>query len=227
MRIRWYGQAAFLLEGPPRVFIDPFGPMPGLAAHGRRFDYPPIAGVEADLLLVTHEHRDHNAVDAVGGAPHVIRSLAGTWADTPAGEVVGVASEHDPEAGTRRGHNVMFRFALGGLRVAHLGDLGQAALRPEQVRALGPIDVLFVPVGGDGLTIDGEAAAEAVRFLGPRLVVPMHFRTPLVNFLEPPGVFVDALGARTASVEASDADAGAHLGTPDDPVVLLLRPPGV
>jgi len=120
----------------------------------------------------------------------------------------------------------LFRFALGGLRVAQVGDLGQAALRPEQVRALGPIDVLFVPVGGDGLTIDGEAAAEAVRFLGPRLVVPMHFRTPLVNFLEPPGVFVDALGARTASVEASDADAGAHLGTPDDPVVLLLRPPG-
>ena len=107
MRVRWFGQSAFLLDGPARVFIDPFGPMPGLAERGRRFDYPPIAGIAADLLLVTHDHPDHNAVEAVGGTPHVLRSLAGTFAVTPVGEVVGVASEHDPEAGTLRGHNVM------------------------------------------------------------------------------------------------------------------------
>jgi len=226
VRVRWFGQSAFLLDGPPRVFIDPFGPMPGLAERGRRFDYPPIAGIAADLLLVTHEHPDHNAVEAVGGTPHVLRSLAGTFPVTPVGEVVGVASEHDPEAGTLRGHNVMFRFALGGLRVAHLGDLGQAALRPEQIRALGAVDVLFVPAGGGGLTIGGEATADVVRALRPRLVVPMHHRTPLVDFLDPPDAFLDALGARTVQVDASEADVDALIGAPDDPVVLLLRAPG-
>jgi L-ascorbate metabolism protein UlaG (beta-lactamase superfamily) len=226
MRIRWLGHAAFLLDGPPRVLIDPFGPLPGLAGRGMRFDYPPLAGVEADLLLVTHEHPDHNHVAAAAGTPHVLRSLAGTFAGTPAGDVVAVASEHDPEAGTRRGHNVMYRFALGGLRVAHLGDLGQAAIRPEQVRALGEVDVLFVPVGG-GPTVGGAGAADVVRALAPRLVVPMHHRTPLADFLEPPDAFLDALGARTVTVDASEAEAGAHLGTADDPVVLLLRPPGV
>jgi L-ascorbate metabolism protein UlaG (beta-lactamase superfamily) len=225
VRVRWYGQSAFLLDGPPRVFIDPFGPMPGLAASGRRFDYPPIEDVAADLLLVTHEHRDHNAVEAVGGDPHLVRSLAGTFTDTPAGEVVGVASEHDPEAGTTRGHNVMFRFTLGGLRFAHLGDLGQAALRPDQVAALGAVDVLFVPVGG-GPTIGGEASAEAVRALRPRLVLPMHHGNALVDFLEPPDAFVAALGARVLRADASDAGLEGDLGTADDPVVLLLRPPG-
>jgi len=199
VKVRWFGQSAFLLEGPPRVFIDPFGPMPGLAASGRRFDYPPIADVEADLLLVTHEHRDHNAVDAVGGEPHL--------------------------AGTKRGHNVMFRFALGGLRFAHLGDLGQDALRPGQVRALGTVDVLFVPTGG-GPTIGREASADVVRALRPRLVLPMHLGNALVDFLEPPDAFVAALGARVLEADASEADLEAHLGTPDDPVVLLLRPPG-
>jgi len=110
--------------------------------------------------------------------------------------------------------------------VAHLGDLGQAALRPEQVRALGAVDVLFVPAGGGGLTIGGEATADVVRALRPRLVVPMHHRTPLVDFLDPPDAFLDALGARTAQVDATEADVDAHLGTPDDPVVLLLRAPG-
>jgi L-ascorbate metabolism protein UlaG (beta-lactamase superfamily) len=225
VRIRWYGQSAFLLDGPPRVLIDPFGPMPGLAERGLRFDHPPIAGVEADLVLVTHEHRDHNHVQGAAGTPRVLRSLAGTFPDTPAGEVTGVASEHDPEGGTRRGHNVMYRLTVGGLRVAHLGDLGQAAIRPEQVRALGEIDVLLVPVGG-GPTVGGEGAAAVVRALRPRLVVPMHHRTPLVDFLEAPDAFLGALGARTVSVDASEADADAHLGTPDDPVVLLLRAPG-
>ena len=225
MRVRWFGQSAYLLHGPPRVLIDPFGPLPGLAARGLRFDYPPIARVAADLLLVTHEHADHNNVDAATGTPHLLRSLAGTFPDTPAGEVAGVASEHDPEAGTLRGHNVMYRFALGGLRVAHLGDLGQAAIRPEQVHALGEIDVLFVPVGG-GPTVGGQAAADVVRALRPRLVIPMHHRTPLVDFLDPPDALLEALGARTEAVDGAEAEIDPFLGTPGDPAVLLLTPPG-
>ena len=62
--MRWFGQSAFLLTDASgaRVCIDPFGvPGPAMAARGMRFAYPPIAGVEADLLLITHEHFDHAA----------------------------------------------------------------------------------------------------------------------------------------------------------------------
>jgi L-ascorbate metabolism protein UlaG (beta-lactamase superfamily) len=204
MRIRWYGQSAFSLEaGGTTVFVDPFGDMSGLASsRGLRFDYPAIEGVRADLLLVTHEHGDHNGVEAIGGDPKVIRSTAGTFDD-----VVAIASEHDDTAGTQRGPNTIFVFSLGGARVCHLGDLGQRALRPEQRAAIGNVDILFVPVGG-GPTIGGEPAAQLVRELSPRLVVPMHYRTEAVSFLEPPDAFLAALGGEVTHVE-SEFDAAA------------------
>ncbi len=189
-QIEWFGQSTFRLtgDGAPTVVIDPYD----AAAIGarRRWDYPALDGLTADLLLVTHEHADHNGVGAIGGDPAVVRSLAGTF-ETPHGTVVGVASEHDDAAGTQRGHNVMYVFDFGGLRVAHLGDLGQAGLRDEQRAALGVVDVLFVPVGG-GPTIGAEAAAMVARELGARVVVPMHFRTERIDFLEPVDGFMAA-----------------------------------
>jgi L-ascorbate metabolism protein UlaG (beta-lactamase superfamily) len=223
VEIRWYGQSAFLLRGEHSVFLDPFGDVSVLAARGLQFDYPPIEGAHADVLLVTHEHRDHSGVDAVGGEPVVIRSTAGTF-ETPAGDVVAIAAEHDDVAGTTRGPNTVFRFVLDGLDVCHLGDLGQAALRAEQRAAIGDVDVLFVPVG-DGPTIGGAAAADLVRTLAPRLVVPMHFRTPAVNFLEPPDAFLEALGARVESLNVSEARTEDLLGTADDPTVVLFAVP--
>jgi L-ascorbate metabolism protein UlaG (beta-lactamase superfamily) len=212
MQIRWYGQSAFsLTDGGRTVFIDPFGDMSASAARGIHFDYPPIEGVEADLLLITHEHRDHNGADAVGGTPKVIRSTAGTFDD-----VVAVASEHDDAAGTVRGPNTIFVFTLGGARISHFGDFGQSALRPEQRAAIGHVDILFLPIGGQA-TIGAEAAAEIARQLDPRLVVPMHYRTELIDFLEPPDAFVDAVGAKR--VDSSELLAEDHDG------VVLLAPP--
>src|SRR6202042_1739715 len=79
MRVDWYGQAAFRLVGQDgTVFIDPFGDPRGRAASGMQFDSPPIEGVEADLLLVTHEHGDHNGVEVIGGNPAPLRPTAGT-----------------------------------------------------------------------------------------------------------------------------------------------------
>ena len=224
MRVRWYGQSAFLLTAESSVFIDPFGDMgDALAARGLTFAYPRIEGVRADLLLVTHEHRDHNAVEAIDGSPVVLRSTAGRL-DSPVGEVVAIASEHDDVAGTARGPNSIFCFSLGGLRVCHLGDLGQAALRPEQATAIGEVDVLIVPVGG-GPTLGGEPAAAVVRALAPRLVIPMHYRTPRVSFLEPPDAFLEALGARVERLETSEAEIDALLGAREAPVVALFAAP--
>lgn len=223
MRIRWFGQSAFLLAGEKAVFIDPFGDTAIAASRGLQFDYPPIEGVSADLVLVTHEHFDHSGVETIGGSPAVLRSTAGTL-DSPVGEVVAINSEHDDEAGTARGPNTIFCFSLDGLRVCHFGDFGQAGLRPEQRDAIGEVDVLFVPVGG-WPTIAEPAAAEMTRSLGPRLVVPMHYRTPAVNFLEPPDAFLEALGARVERLSESEGATDDLLGTRDDPTVALFEAP--
>jgi L-ascorbate metabolism protein UlaG (beta-lactamase superfamily) len=188
MRIQWYGQSAFDLAG--RVFIDPFGDVSLLASRGLQFDYPAIEGVTPELLLVTHEHRDHNGVEAIGGSPAVIRSTAGTL-ESPVGEVVAVASEHDEVAGTKAGPNTIFVFTLDELRIAHFGDFGQAALRDEQAAAIGQVDLAFVPVG-DGPTIGAAQARELVDTIGARWVVPMHYRTPRVSFLETADAFLES-----------------------------------
>jgi L-ascorbate metabolism protein UlaG (beta-lactamase superfamily) len=224
MQIRWYGQSAFAIRGSQSVFIDPFGSaVAGLAARGLRFGYPPIEGVEPDLLLITHEHGDHNGIDAVGGSPAVLRSTAGTL-ESPLGDVVAIASEHDDAAGTQRGPNTIFCFSLDGLRLCHFGDFGQAALRPEQQAAIGDVDVLLLPVG-DGPTVGGERAAAIVRALRPRLVVPMHYRTEALNFLDAPDAFLAALGARVERLVRSEFAVEPLLGTRQEPVVALPAAP--
>ena len=207
MRIEWYGHSAFRLVGEgARVFIDPLGDTSAFVSHDLRIDYPPIAGVVADLLLVTHEHADHNGVETVGGDPVLLRSTAGTL-DSPVGTVVAVASEHDSSAGTERGPNTIFAFTLDGVRVAHLGDFGQAALREEQAAAIGAVDLLFVPVGGR-FTIGAQEAAAVVARLRPRWVVPMHYRSPRINFLEPAEEFL-ALMASVLELDSTAFETGA------------------
>jgi L-ascorbate metabolism protein UlaG (beta-lactamase superfamily) len=202
------GQSAFRLDGDGKtVAIDPFGDMSALSSgRGIQWDYPAIAGVEPDLLLVTHEHVDHNGVEAIDGEPHTLRSTAGTH-ESPIGPVTGIASEHDDAAGTERGPNTIFVFTLDGVRVCHMGDFGQKGLREEQAAAIGAIDLLFVPVGG-GPTLGSEQAALIVERLNPRWVVPMHYRTPRIGFLETADAFLDAAAnvehAAAASFETAE-----------------------
>jgi L-ascorbate metabolism protein UlaG (beta-lactamase superfamily) len=191
MRIEWYGQSAFHLStDEASVVIDPFGDMTALTSRGAQWEYPPIEGVSADLLLVTHEHSDHNGVEAVGGDPTILRSTAGKL-ESPIGEITAVASEHDEAAGTERGPNTIFVLTLEDLRVCHFGDFGQRALREEQAAAIGPVEVLMLPVGGSGLTIGAGQAQAIVERLGPRWVVPMHYRTPRLGFLETADAFLE------------------------------------
>ncbi|HEX6744807.1 MAG TPA: MBL fold metallo-hydrolase [Solirubrobacteraceae bacterium] len=222
MQVEWYGHSAFRLsDGATSVFIDPFGDVGALAERGLRWEYPAIEGVGADLLLVAHEHRDHNGVHAIAGEPPTLRSTAGRL-KSPIGEVVAVASEHDAAAGTERGPNTLFAFTLGGRRVAHLGDLGQAELRVEQARALGSVDLLFVPIGG-GPTIGAEQAAAIAARLSARVIVPMHYRTERIDFLEP----VDAFADRAQRVERLQSTAFDFEAVPggDSPLVVVPAAP--
>ncbi len=192
--------------------IDPFGDLSAMAGRGITWEYPAIEGVTADLLLVTHEHVDHNGVEAIGGEPLLVRSTAGRI-ESPLGEVTAIASEHDDAAGTERGPNTIFAFALDGLRVCHFGDFGQSELRPEQATAIGEVDLLILPVG-DGPTVGALQAHAIVERLRPRWVVPMHYRTKRISFLETADPFLDlcnhverlsSAGFETAELPARDA----------------------
>ncbi|MBV8989965.1 MAG: MBL fold metallo-hydrolase [Solirubrobacterales bacterium] len=223
MQIEWYGQSAFRLSGEDgTVFIDPFGDVSGLAARGVKFDYPSIEDVSADLLLITHEHADHNGAEAIAGRPAVLRSSAGRL-ESPIGEVLAVASEHDGAAGTERGPNTIFVFELDGIRVAHFGDFGQPALREEQANAIGRVDLLFLPVGG-GPTIDADQAAAVVEHLQPRWIVPMHYRTQRIGFLETPEKFLARM-RDVRELESSSFELGEHTDRGEGPVVILPAAP--
>jgi len=193
MQVEWYGQSAFRLSTSDiTVAIDPFGDMSAMAAsRGMQFDYPVIDGLAAELLLVTHEHIDHNGVESVGGDPAILRSTAGAL-ESPIGEVTAIASEHDGAAGTERGPNTIFAFELDGMRVCHFGDFGQRELREEQAEAIGRVELLFLPVGG-GPTAGASEAAAIVERLSPRWVVPMHYRTPRISFLETEEAFLELM----------------------------------
>ncbi len=222
MQIEWYGQSAFRLStSKETVFIDPFADLSQLKDRGIQFEYPPIQGVSADLLLVTHEHADHNGVESIAGDPVILRSTAGRL-ESPIGEVMAIASEHDASAGTERGPNTIFVFTLEDLRVCHFGDFGQHKLREEQATAIGPVDLLILPVGA-GPTIGPEQAQAIVEELRPRWVVPMHYRTPRIGFLETAEAFLE-LSAHVERLPGTTFQTS-ELPVQDGPVVIVPATP--
>jgi L-ascorbate metabolism protein UlaG (beta-lactamase superfamily) len=165
MKITWIGHACFLIEAEDgRLVTDPFE---------AKVPYP-FPSVAADIVTVSHEHHDHNAVDRISGRPAVVRGPGQHRVGTL--DIAGIASSHDASGGSQRGPNTLFAFTLEGIRLAHLGDLG-APLDEPQRTALRGVEVLFVPVGGY-YTIDAATATGVVRQLPDvRLVFPMHYRT--------------------------------------------------
>jgi L-ascorbate metabolism protein UlaG (beta-lactamase superfamily) len=168
MKVKWLGHACFLLTAGDgtRIITDPYKP----GAFG--LNYKPPAE-EADVVTVSHEHEDHNNVADVKGKPEVIRGAGSHKAKGI--EFKGVATAHDETSGSQRGSNVVFCFTLDGVRVCHLGDLGHE-LSAGTVAEIGPIDVLFIPVGGN-FTIDAGVASGVTDALKPKIVIPMHYRT--------------------------------------------------
>lgn len=146
---------------------------------------------EADILTVSHDHADHNAINQVEGSPFVVKG-AGEY-EIKGVSIIGVNSFHDEVFGEERGRNTMYRMEMDGIRMLHLGDLGHV-LSSAQVEAVDGIDVLFVPVGGT-YTIDAEKAAQVISDLEPRIVIPMHYGTDTYNKnLSPVSVFLKQMG---------------------------------
>ena len=167
MKIRWLGHASFLITSDDgfRVITDPY-------TTGRGIEYGEIRE-SADAVVVSHGHGDHSNVGAVGGDPVVLNGPGTRTAGGVAFE--GVACHHDPEGGALRGPNTAYAFAVDGVRVSFLGDLGHP-LTLDQAAAIGAVDVLLVPVGGT-YTIDAGDADRVCDALRPRVVIPMHYKT--------------------------------------------------
>jgi L-ascorbate metabolism protein UlaG (beta-lactamase superfamily) len=182
-KLTWLGQSAFLLEtaAGTRVLMDPI-------PKGLGYELP--AGLKADVVTVSHEHPDHNNVGLVTNKARVLRGLTAdkkgwTKVDEKVKDVAirSVGVYHDDKRGADRGLNTVFLFEVGGIRIAHLGDLGHL-LTDEQLSAIGSVDVVLVPVGGF-YTIDAYQATRVVDQLHPRLVVlPMHYKTPALTIKE-------------------------------------------
>jgi L-ascorbate metabolism protein UlaG (beta-lactamase superfamily) len=175
MKLVYHGHACFSIEADgTSILIDPFNDTCGY----------PMPDVTPAAVVVSHEHFDHNYVQVAKGAPKVIRGLKDggkDWAQV--NEKVGpvaittVRTYHDPSEGSQRGKNAMVVFESGGIRLVHTGDLGHP-LSSEHVKALGRVDVLLVAVGGF-YTIGPREADEVIGQLNPKVVIPMHYKTPV------------------------------------------------
>lgn len=165
MEITWYGQSCFRLRGRGlSVVTDPYGPSTGLK----------LPRLTSTIVTVSHDHEDHNNVDAVKGSPFVIRGpgeyeIEGIF-------VIGVSTWHDDKQGRELGRNTAYLIEFEDLTICHLGDLGHV-LTQEQVEQLAKVDVLLLPVGGR-TTLSAARAAEVVGLIEPGIVIPMHFRVP-------------------------------------------------
>jgi L-ascorbate metabolism protein UlaG (beta-lactamase superfamily) len=167
MKIKWLGHASFLItsQDGAKIITDPY-------STGMGIDYGEIKE-SADVVLVSHEHPDHNNIKAVKGSPQAIAN-PGTKAAKGI-EFKGIATFHDESQGKERGPNTAYTFTVDGVNACFLGDLGHQ-LTGEEVGAIGKVDVLMIPVGGF-YTVDAANATKICDALKPKVVIPMHFKT--------------------------------------------------
>jgi len=178
MVITWYGQSCFKIQsGETVVFTDPFNKEIGLT--------PPRG--QASIVTISHNHFDHNNADSLSGEPLVING-PGEY-EAKGVNIKGVFSYHDNKEGKERGGNTIYIIEIEGIKICHLGDLGQEKLTGEQVEQINGVDILMVPVGGVA-TIDGEEAVEVINVIEPRIVIPMHYKFSGVNLPKFDGVDV-------------------------------------
>ena len=170
-KIYWAGQSCFQIsvstskDHSADIVIDPFDEKIGLK----------LPNLSGDIVLVTHEHGDHNNVEGVKGTPFVVNGPG----EYEIREVFinGISSFHDDQEGKERGLNTIYVFEAEDLRFCHLGDLGQKQLTDEQLEKIDTVDILMIPVGGK-YTIDSQAAQKIISQIEPRIVIPMHFSLP-------------------------------------------------
>ncbi len=190
MEISWLGHSCFKLRDKQATLItDPYSPDMGYS----------LGKQAADIVTISHQHPGHSFAQGIDGDPKLV---------TGPGEyeirnmlIIGVSTFHDNEKGVTRGKNTVYLIEINEISICHLGDLGHV-LTDEQLEELGNIDVLLLPVGGVS-TINAPVATELVRQLEPKIVIPMHYKTPAINRqLEPVDRFLKEIGAHDIQPQA-------------------------
>lgn len=169
MDITYFGHSCFRLKGkaeftnqPVTILHDPFDPsVVGL----------PLGKIDTDIVTVSHQHPDHNFVQKVN-PDYFLIDQPGEY-EVHGVSVLGYSVDHDQENGGKRGKNTIFVIEVEGCRLAHLGDLGRP-LTDHELSAMGVIDVLFLPVGGE-FTLNIKDARELINKISPYAVIPMHY----------------------------------------------------
>lgn len=184
MDISWLGHSCFRIKGSRATIVtDPYSKDLGYS----------LGKPTARIVTVSHEHPGHCYVEGVGGQPRVVRR-PGEYEISDV-LIIGIATFHDREGGKKRGKNTVYLMEIDEVAVCHLGDLGHV-LTSGQIEDIGNVDVLLLPVGGVS-TINAPMAAEVVRQLEPKVVIPMHYKTPALKWeLEPVDRFLKEIGAK-------------------------------
>jgi L-ascorbate metabolism protein UlaG (beta-lactamase superfamily) len=187
-KIYFAGQSCFQIsvtnskDHSADIVIDPFDDATGLK----------LPNLSADILLVTHDHHDHNNIKDVKGDPFVAQGpgeyeIKGVF-------IRGIPSFHDDKEGKTKGQNTIYTIEAEDLRFCHLGDLGQKELTDEQVDKIGQIDILMIPVGGEP-TISSVEAQKIISQIEPRIVIPMHYALPKLKMeLDDVAKFLKTMG---------------------------------
>ena len=210
MKIKWYGHSAFRLTTGEAVsiIVDPYQP----GGLGGSINYDRITD-QADVVLISHDHEDHNYTAGIKGHFTVIRER-GSY------NIKGVKIEAVPTShGAGMGPNMVFVIEAEGLKLMHLGDIGHTLPR-NTTNQLGKIDVLMIPVDGV-YTLDLREATQMINDLKPSLVFPMHFKTEkggrTIGPLEP---FVQGK-QRVKTISNSEIEVNAGM-LPDEAEIILL-----
>lgn len=189
MQIRWLGHACFefALEGD-KIVTDPHdGKSIGLK--------PPVT--DANIVLVSHDHYDHNAVSVVRGTHIDLKSGTGVN-HISSQKIIGYPAFHDEEKGSLRGLDTIYQFESEGIRICHVGDLGDFP-EPDVIDAIRGVDLLFVPVG-EVYTMPIPKMKKFIEMVNPKITVPMHYKVKGLNFqLEPVTKFLKTIDPSTVT----------------------------
>ena len=193
MKIQYLGHACFKLTESTgfSVVTDPFG----------KIGYELPRGINSSVVTVSHEHYDHNNVEAVSGNPTILRKDG--FFDFGEVEITGIKSYHDQEGGALRGENVIYKYRMDGLNICHLGDLGEEC-SSELIELLLPVNILLIPIGGK-YTINAKSAKEYVDRLMPDIVIPMHYKTKNSNIdIDKAQNFLDQFAEEEVTISNKD-----------------------
>ena len=164
LQIRWHGHSCWEITNDITLVTDP---------HDGKSIGIPAPTVEADVILVSHDHYDHNSVKTVEKHDSKVvkderkRNIFDV-------EIKGIESFHDEAKGAKRGENLMYKFIMDGIKFCHLGDLGHE-LDEASIEKIGEVDVLFIPIGGT-FTVDDKQAWNVIKKINPKIIVPMHYK---------------------------------------------------